>query len=57
MDWENQLAVIELGTNILSFVPGIFERTVLMSSDAVPLAQAAAASSLETFNPQMLQRP
>jgi hypothetical protein len=32
MDWENQLAVIELGANILSFVPAIFERTVLTSS-------------------------
>ena len=41
MDWENQLAVIELVANILSF-PGIFERTVLTSSDAVPLPQVAA---------------
>jgi hypothetical protein len=32
MDWENQLAVIELGANILSFVPGIFARTELTSS-------------------------
>jgi hypothetical protein len=83
----NQLTIIELGPNILGFVPEIFARTLLKSSDAVhlasafwirdlfrlsskyeskgskvifttsdqSLAQAAAASNLETFNPQRLQ--
>jgi hypothetical protein len=87
MDWMNQLAVIELGPNILGFIPEIFERTLPKSSDAVHLAsafwirdlfrlrskygprgstvtfttshpsllRAAAASNLETFNPQMNQ--
>jgi predicted nucleic acid-binding protein len=89
MDWMNQLTVIELGPNILGFIPEIFERTLLKSSEAVHLAsafwirdlfrlsskygprgstvtfttsdrslvRAAAASNLETFNPQMNQLP
>jgi hypothetical protein len=87
MDWMNQLTVIELGPNILGFIPGIFEQTLLKSSDAAHLAsafwirdlfrlrgkygprgstvtfttshrsllRAAAASNLETFNPQLNQ--
>ena len=57
LDWENQLAVIELGANILSLFPGFLNVPYSQAALAVPSAQAAAASSLETFNPQMLQRP
>jgi hypothetical protein len=40
MDWMNQLTVIELRHNILGFIPEIFARTALKSSDAVHLASA-----------------
>lgn len=39
-DWITYLTVIELGAGVLSFVPDIFERTSLKSSDAVHLASA-----------------
>ena len=39
-DWINYLTVIELGSGVLSFIPEIFERTTLKSSDAVHLASA-----------------
>ena len=38
MDWVHPLTVIELGPNIMGFIPEIFERTTLRSSDAVHLA-------------------
>ena len=40
MDWVHQLTVIELGPNIMGFIPGICERTTFRSSDAVHLANS-----------------
>lgn len=39
-DWITYLTVIEMGAGVLSFVPEIFQRTSLQSSDAVHLASA-----------------
>lgn len=39
-DWLNYLTVIELGAGVLGFVPEIFRRTTLKSSDAIHLASA-----------------
>lgn len=40
VDWTNYFTVIELAVGVLGFIPEIFERTTLKSSDAVHLASA-----------------
>lgn len=40
VDWINHFTVIELAVGVLGFIPEIFERTTLKSSDAVHLASA-----------------
>jgi len=43
-DWIHYLTVIELGAGVLGFIPDIFERTGLKSSDAVHMARARSGS-------------